>query len=142
MEKQKLIDCANEVLRNTPIWDIIRIEVTCLNSGKVEMKLEIEDKHLNPLGICHGGIISTFADTAMGVALRTLEDTGTTVEMNINYLIPVNKGQILVAKAEVLRKGNTTAVIRADIFAGNNIVAASRATFYIIKESNQEQEMN
>jgi len=139
---QKLIDNANKVLKSVPVWDLVEMKIISLNQGKTEARLEVKDKHLNPLGVCHGGIIATLADTAMGVALRSLEYIGVTVEMNINFMIPVNKGDILVARGEVVRKGETTAVIRADIFVDDKMVAVSRGTYYIMKEFSQEQEMD
>jgi acyl-coenzyme A thioesterase PaaI-like protein len=69
----------------------------------------------------------------MGVALYTTGSVGPTVEMNINYMVPVTAGQRITGRADVLRKGITTAVIRADLFVDKTMVAAARGTYSIIE---------
>lgn len=141
MTWDEFVKYANSILQDTPAWKLVEMEITALDHGRAEMVLEVKDKHLNPSGVCHGGIIATLADTVMGVALRTMGVIGTTMEMNINYMVPVNKGEKIIAKGEVLRKGKSTAVIKADLFVKDNMVAVSRSTYYILKELDKEQGM-
>ena len=121
-----------------PAWKLIGIEIISLGRGRTEMAMEVKEKHLNIYGACHGGITAAFADTLMGIALYTMDAVCTTIEMNINFMEPVKAGQRLIGRGEVLRKGRTTAVIRADMFVGETMVATARGTYKIVKEISQE----
>src|SRR3712207_5484600 len=49
-----------------------------LDAGAADVALDVEPKHRNLMGTLHGGMISTLADTATGVAMgSTLDDDET-----------------------------------------------------------------
>jgi len=82
----------------------------------------------------HGGAIGSLADSAGGVALRTLAEplAVTTVEFKVNLLAPVTEGE-LVAEARIVRKGSRIAVAEVEIKAqGGNLVAVALATYMIL----------
>jgi len=67
----------------------------------------VDDRHLNPNGIVHGGVVFTLADTAMGWATLAVLDDGqicASIEVSVRYLRPIPGGR-LVATASVLRAG-------------------------------------
>jgi acyl-CoA thioesterase len=69
--------------------------------------LEVDDRHLNPNGIVHGGVVFTLADTAMGRATLAVLGDGqicASIEVSVRYLRPIPGGR-LVATASVLRAG-------------------------------------
>jgi uncharacterized protein (TIGR00369 family) len=84
----------------------------------------------------HGGIVSTLADTAGGVAvwsLFSLEDRIATVDMRVDYLLP-GPSRDLVAEAEVVRAGNRVGVTTTSIFPADDpdfVVAEGRAVYNI-----------
>ena len=66
-----------------------------------------EERHSNPMGTIHGGILCDLADAAMGMAyFSTLEpgESFTTLELKINFLRPFWTGR-LVARARVVSRG-------------------------------------
>lgn len=135
-DKKEFLDYANLKIKENPVWEMVEMNIASLDWGKAEMRLEIKGKHLNYRGTCHGGIIATLADSVMGLALYAAGAVGATIEMNINFMEPVNKGEIITARSEVLRKGKTTAVIKAELWVADKMVAASRATYFIMEEIN------
>ena len=69
--------------------------------------LDVDDRHLNPNGIVHGGVVFTLADTAMGRATMAVLDDGqicASIEVSVRYLRPIPGGR-LVATASVIRAG-------------------------------------
>ena len=55
----------------------------------------IQQRHLNPMGICHGGVILSFADFAMAAILsHKLQSHGgmPTINMNVDFIAPSNEG--------------------------------------------------
>ena len=129
----------NEKLKEAPLWKLIDMRIVSLEWGRSEMTMDVKDTYLNVMGTCHGGVIAAFADTVMGSALySTGAAASATIEMNINFLEPVAAGQVLTGRGEVLRKGKTTAVIRADLFVGETMVAAARGTYSVLEPNKQK----
>jgi uncharacterized protein (TIGR00369 family) len=92
-----------------PVADLIGIEVVERGEGETVFKLEAEERHSNPMGTIHGGILCDLADAAMGMAFfTTLEDgeSFTTLELKINYLRPFWTGTLL-AHGKVVSRGKT-----------------------------------
>ena len=51
-------------------------------------------EHLNPLGVVHGGILSTLLDSAMGCAVHTTlaaGETYTTLGLDVKFVRPVRR---------------------------------------------------
>jgi uncharacterized protein (TIGR00369 family) len=120
-----------------PIAKLIGAELVDVEEGKAVFELQCNtEKHANPMGTIHGGILCDIADMAMGVAFAsTLEtnETFTTVELKINYLKPVWNEKI-IAKGEVMKRGNTIGLIKCDVFdEGGSLVAHALSTCMILR---------
>jgi uncharacterized protein (TIGR00369 family) len=92
-----------------PVAELLGIELVGTEGGECTMKLEAGQKHSNPMGTLHGGVIGDLADAAMGMAfLSTLEEgeSFTTLELKMNYLRPFWTG-LLLAHGSVLSRGKT-----------------------------------
>jgi acyl-CoA thioesterase len=75
----------------------------------VRMAFPVEEWELNPAGTLHGGIFATAVDIAMGMLAHYYGEgqVCTTVNMNINYLRPVQKGDTLLVESKVEKLGRT-----------------------------------
>jgi acyl-CoA thioesterase len=106
-----------------------------LGDGTARMTMPVHARHKQIHGVVHGGILASLADTAGAMAAYPLVPRGTrlaTVEMNINYLEPVDRGPIQ-ARSAVLRLGRTLVVSECEIFtAEGNLAAKALLTFAII----------
>ncbi|MGZ9818157.1 PaaI family thioesterase [Peribacillus simplex] len=120
-----------------PIARLIGAELVRVEEGKAVFELQCNtEKHANPMGTIHGGILCDIADMAMGVAFAsTLEtnETFTTVELKINYLKPVWNEKV-IAKGEVMKRGNTIGLIKCDVFGeGGSLVAHALSTCMVLR---------
>ncbi len=95
------------------------------------MELLITDNLLNTYGTCHGGALSALADMVMGIALRTLKVKVVTVELSMNYLQPVQLGQVLMATSSVIHQGRRTIVAETELHCQDNLVAKGKGTFFL-----------
>jgi uncharacterized protein (TIGR00369 family) len=71
----------------------------------------------NDAGVAHGGIAAAMADAAVGGAIQRHFGGGrriTTVELKINYFLPVTEGRIF-ARSHLLRIGSTLCVGNVDL---------------------------
>ena len=100
-----------------PVAELIGIDVERAEGGETVMTLLAEERHSNPMGTLHGGILCDLADAAMGMAYySTLEpgETFTTLELKINFLRPFWTGR-LVARGRVVSKGRTVGMAECGI---------------------------
>jgi uncharacterized protein (TIGR00369 family) len=100
-----------------PVAELIGLEVVERGDGESLFKLEAEERHSNPMGTIHGGILCDLADAAMGMAFfSTLEEgeSFTTLELKINYLRPFWTGTLL-AHGKVVSRGKTVGLTECRI---------------------------
>ncbi|HET9025583.1 MAG TPA: PaaI family thioesterase [Burkholderiaceae bacterium] len=98
---------------------LIGARMTRVEPGRVEIELPVRDDLGQQHGFVHGGIVGMIADSAGGYAAFTLmpaDASVLTVEYKVNMLAPAD-GELLIARAEVLKPGRTLSVVRADVWA-------------------------
>lgn len=96
-----------------------------------EVELQIREDHLSPSGRVHGGVVSAFFDYAFGAAVfSTLQprDFCSTVELKVNYLRPIELGDRLLAKAQVVFRGKRLCVLSGMIYKNGEKDPISMAT--------------
>lgn len=101
-----------------PIADLIGFKVVCVGSGKAVIEFEAGERHANPMGTLHGGVLCDISDAAMGLAYASRLDEGesfTTLELKINFLKPVWKAR-LRAEGSVVNGGKTVGLVMCDVF--------------------------
>lgn len=83
--------------------------------------LRVEGRHGNPQGVCHGGMLMTFADMVLGLVVSHSEPGMgmlPTVSMNSDFLAPAPMGSFLVGTGRLLRRTRRMAfadgLVRAD----------------------------
>lgn len=57
-----------EIKRSDKFIELIGIKIIEADEGYCKAELEVDDRHLNPLGTVHGGCLYTLADTVAGFA--------------------------------------------------------------------------
>ena len=118
-----------------PYFKLLSMSIASLGEGRSVLEIDLEEKHLQPFGMVHGGVFSSLIDAAAFWAIFTEVDehTGlTTIEMKLNYLAPVQKGRI-VAKGRRIKMGNTLALAEATVTdEQGKLLSHGTATFMIL----------
>jgi uncharacterized protein (TIGR00369 family) len=134
----------NRMHTQNPFWSLLGMELLDVRKGWAQIKVPFSEKIVNAIGIVHGGVIFSPADSAIGVALAGLlhrDELITTVEMKINYLKPFDSGAI-IAEGKIIHRGTHTAVGEAEVKdAAGNVIAKALGTYMIMKnkKSNRMQ---
>jgi uncharacterized protein (TIGR00369 family) len=119
-----------------PVAALIGFEVEEIGGGESVMTLVAEERHSNPMGTIHGGILCDLADAAMGVAyFSTLEpgESFTTLELKINYLRPFWTGK-LIARGRVVHRGKSVGMVECDISDDQErLIARSSSTCMVLR---------
>jgi uncharacterized protein (TIGR00369 family) len=101
--------------------------------GKATLAMEVDDRHLNPAGTVHGGLLATLVDTTMGSAIRSAvgEETPATSQLSLTYLRPGKPGRLVVT-ATVRKRGENLTVCEADVEQDGTSLVHALATFALI----------
>ncbi len=109
--------------------------LSAVSPGAVEIALPCGEALSAAPGVLHRGIVAALLDDACVLAALSLsspDDGAATAEHKLNFLAPAS-GDIVTARAEVLRPGRSVTVCRAGAFAGGDgpLVARMLATLAI-----------
>jgi uncharacterized protein (TIGR00369 family) len=137
----KFLDLIHKVLRGEapppPVATLIGFSLASVEPGHAIVEFEATDRHANPMGTLHGGILCDIADAAMGMAYAsTLEEgeTFTTLELKINFLRPVWTAQLRAA-GKIVQKGRTVGLVECDITdEAQRMVARASSTCMTLRE--------
>lgn len=105
-----------------------------VEAGRCVIILPFSERISQQQGWFHGGAIGAIADSAGGYAGLTVMPAGSevvTIEYKINFLRPA-RGALLRAVGEVVRRGQSICVSRAEVFCtgddGEVLCAVSQQT--------------
>ena len=87
------------------------VRLTALSDGGAEGEVTLTDRHLNPLGIVHGGVYCTLMDQVAGAAACTRGSRCRTVNCETRFL-GVPAGGTLYGHAQAIRMGRSIVVMR------------------------------
>jgi uncharacterized protein (TIGR00369 family) len=125
------IAAARTCVRDAPFPNLLGLVMTELDIDECRFQLTLGNRHLQPFGITHGGVIATLIDSATFWAayLRLPEDTGlVNIDLKLNYLKAVTTGD-LTAHGRCLRAGRQVSYAEASVFDhGGNLVAHGTST--------------
>ena len=132
----------NRMHKQNPFWSLLSMELLDVRKGWAQIKVPFSEKLVNAIGIVHGGVIFSPADSAIGVALVGLlqrDELITTIEMKINYLKPFDSGAI-IAEGKIIHRGTHTAVGEAEVKdAAGNVIAKALGTYMIMNNNKRNR---
>lgn len=115
-----------------PALQSMGIAITYLSPGKAGLKMLCDPKFANHLGLMHGSVIAGLIDNAMGYSVESLGLRCVTLDININFILPLYAGREVRVEGYVLHAGKKTAVTEAAVYTDTgNLAAKGRATFYV-----------
>ena len=122
---QSLVD-AN---RPPPIAELLNFNFIRIGPGVAVFAGTPAEYHYNPIGVVHGGLVCTLADSAAGCAVHTTLEPGvayTSVDITVNYLRPVtlNSGTLVVT-GKVVRSGRRMALAAVEVHDGAGRLVAT-----------------
>ncbi|HEY0705084.1 MAG TPA: PaaI family thioesterase [Candidatus Acidoferrales bacterium] len=110
-----------------------------LEKGEVTLEMEVSEKHHNPMGTLHGGVLCDIADLAMGMVFAaSLEDgeSFTTLELKMNFFRPVFKEKIL-ATGRMVKRGKTVGMVECDVKTESGALVARVSSTCLVLRGQQ-----
>jgi acyl-CoA thioesterase len=125
----------NDRVQDIPFLKTLGVSVREIAEQHAEMAVTIDDRHLNYMGTVHGGLISALIDTVCFFP-QPLIPSGlklTTVDLHVSYIKPAQKGDLLVARSELLHLGRSTARLSVKVTdQTHTLIAHGTATLMIL----------
>jgi uncharacterized protein (TIGR00369 family) len=114
-----------------PLGQALGMRLELLEPGRTVFALDASTLHANPMGTVHGGVLTTIADSAMGVAYTSTLQEGesfTTLELKVNFMRPHREGR-LTAEAQVKQGGRTVGLVECHVRdEQNRLIAYATST--------------
>ena len=110
------------------------MQVLAIGPGTATLTMTVRDDMLNGHDICHGGLITTLADSAFAFACNAYNEVTVASGFDVNLVAAARLGDVLTAEATELNKAGRTGVY--DIQVRNQRgerVAVFRGRSYTLK---------
>jgi uncharacterized protein (TIGR00369 family) len=119
-----------------PVARLIGFRIVEVDRDRAVFRMVAEERHTNPMGTLHGGVLCDIADAAMGCAFASTLEAGqsyTTLELAINFLRPVFQAS-LTATGRVVKRTRKTGLVECDVTdEQGRLVARAKSTCLVLE---------
>jgi uncharacterized protein (TIGR00369 family) len=104
----------------------------------VQLGFRVEPRHTNPLGICHGGMLATFADMLLPATIHRRTEPAhrrflPTISLQMDYMAPAPLGAWVQGEAQLLRQTLTMVFAQGLISADGKLAVRVSGCFKLGK---------
>jgi acyl-CoA thioesterase len=120
MEQDKLaVSVVDQMMKDDLFSQWLGIRVIDIKEGYSKIQMTIRNEMMNGLGIVHGGIAFSLADSAFAFACNSRNNLSVALDTAINFIKPVHPGDILIAEAKEMHNGRTTGLYHITVVNQN-----------------------
>ena len=135
MTAQQIAEAARDAMwRNDRASKALGMQVLAIGPGSATLCMTVREDMLNGHDICHGGLITTLADSAFAFACNSYNEVTVASGFDVNLIAAGQLGDVLTATAVEVSKAGRTGVY--DVTVRNQrseAVAAFRGRSYTMK---------
>jgi len=106
-----------------PMASVFGLRVVEVEHGRVVFECEPDESAYNPLGVVHGGLVCTLADTVVGCAAHSTLPAGvayTSIDLSVSYL------RAVTASSGVLRATGTVTKLGSRVIFAEAVITDGR----------------
>jgi uncharacterized protein (TIGR00369 family) len=109
--------------------------------GSTLVGLRLEERHMNLNGVAHGGMLTTLADSALGMnialarAAQGRPGGQVTVSLTADFLASAGVGDWVQAQVHITRLGQRLAYASCDLHSGARQVLRASAVFAFVERA-------
>jgi acyl-CoA thioesterase len=132
MQKDILaINVVNQMMKDDLFSHWLGIEIIEIKEGYSKIKMIVRNEMINGLGIVHGGIAFSLADSCFAFACNNRNNFSVALDTSINFLKPVHPGDELFAEAREIHNGKSTGLYQVTITnQRNHTIAVFKGTCF------------
>jgi acyl-CoA thioesterase len=105
----------DRMFSNDAAAQALGMHVTAISAGHASVSMPVRADMINGFGICHGGLITTLADTAFAYACNSYDELTVASGFNVDLLAPARLGDTLVADAAVVSQASRMGVYDVEV---------------------------
>jgi acyl-CoA thioesterase len=126
--------CRDAMWRDDHASHALGMQVLAVGPGSATLRLTVRQDMLNGHAICHGGLVTTLADSAFAFACNGYNEVSVASGFDVNLLAASKLGDVLTATACETSKSGRTGVYDVNVHnqRGEHI-AAFRGRSYTVK---------
>jgi len=100
-----------------------------------EYGMMIDERHLNPANVVHGGALMTLVDSAMSLVAWEASGRVTclTAQLDTHFMGSARAGDFVVGRAEVTRKTSSLVFLRGTLSVRDEAIMTAMAVMKIMK---------
>ncbi len=84
-------------VETAPFEDLLQMQIDSAEQGRAVLRMPFTVKHAMGAGLMHGGALTSLADTAVAMAIKSLLPEGThfaTTDLQARFVAPVSEGEV------------------------------------------------
>lgn len=126
--------CRDAMWQNDRASRMLGLQVKEVGPGSATLTMTVREDMLNGHDICHGGLITTLADSAFAFACNAYNEVTVASGFDVNLLSAARLNDVLTATAREVSKAGRTGVYDIDVHNQHGqAVAAFRGRSYAMK---------
>ncbi len=135
MSPQAIADAARDAMwKDDRASKALGMQILAVGPGTATVTMTVRDDMLNSHEICHGGLITTLADTAFAFACNAYNEVTVASGFDVNLLAVARRGDVLTASATEVSKAGRTGVYDIGVHNQDGLaVAVFRGRSYTMK---------
>ena len=113
---QQTADLVREdMFKNDRASRLLGMQIVDVKPGSATLAMTIRDDMLNGHDICHGGLITTLADSAFAYACNSYNELTVASGFGVDFIAPGRFGDVLTARCTEVSKAGRTGVYDTEV---------------------------
>ena len=135
MSPQQIAEATRDAMwRDDQASKALGMQVLAIGPGTATVSMTVRQDMLNGHAICHGGLITTLADSAFAFACNAHNEVTVASGFDVNLMAAARLGDVLTAQAKELSKAGRTGVYDIAVYNQQGVqVSAFRGRSYSMK---------
>lgn len=118
--------CAERMWSDDHASQALEMTLDHVGPGRATMSMSIRREMVNGHGACHGGFISTLADSAFAFACNSRGTVTVAAGFDISFLEPARLGDVLVGEAREVSLRGRSGIYDVTVRRGDTVIAEFR----------------
>ena len=110
----------NKMMEKDLFSQWLGIRVLEIKQGYSRIQMEIREEMMNGLGVVHGGICFSMADSAFAFACNNRNNLSVALDTSINFTKATQPGDIITAEAKEIHNGRSTGLYMVTVTNQHN----------------------
>ena len=133
----EFVETIIEKVNKSPYYQLTSMQLEKLGWGECVMHLPVLEKHHQPYGMAHGGVLASLVDSAAYWAVFTQINDGSkmiSIDLKLNYLAPTSEGNLKTVGRSI-KAGKTMCMGEASITDQNEkLICHGTSTMMVLDD--------